>query len=44
MLAARIDRLAFGGQPPPGRFVGKDVPFTLLQAIAELPEEPLRHS
>jgi hypothetical protein len=43
MLAARIDRLASGGQTPPP-VVGKDVPFTLLQAIAELPEEPLRHS
>ena len=44
VLAARIDRLAAGGQAPaPGRAViGKDVPFALLQAIAELPEEELR--
>jgi class 3 adenylate cyclase/tetratricopeptide (TPR) repeat protein len=44
MLAARIDRLA----PEDKRLlqvasvVGKDVPFTLLQAIAERPEEALR--
>jgi class 3 adenylate cyclase/tetratricopeptide (TPR) repeat protein len=44
ILAARIDRLA----PEDKRLlqtaavVGKDVPFTLLQAIAELPEEALR--
>ncbi len=44
MLAARIDRLA----PEDKRLlqvasvVGKDVPFTLLQAIAELPDEALR--
>jgi predicted ATPase len=44
MLAARIDRLA----PEDKRLlqtasvVGKDVPFGLLQAIAELPEESLR--
>jgi len=44
MLAARIDRLA----PEDKRLlqtasvVGKDVPFALLQAIAELPEEALR--
>ena len=44
MLAARIDRL-----PPEDKrllqtasVVGKDVPFTLLQAIAELPDEALR--
>ncbi len=44
VLAARIDRL------PPGEktllqtasVIGKDVPSTLLQAIAELPEEALR--
>jgi len=44
MLAARIDRLA----PEDKRLlqvasvVGKDLPFTLLQAIAELPDEALR--
>ena len=44
MLTARIDRLA----PEDKRLlqtasvVGKDVPFALLQAIAELPEESLR--
>jgi class 3 adenylate cyclase/tetratricopeptide (TPR) repeat protein len=44
MLAARIDRLA----PEDKRLlqvasvVGKDVPFALLQAIAELPDETLR--
>jgi class 3 adenylate cyclase/tetratricopeptide (TPR) repeat protein len=44
MLAARIDRL-----PPEDKrllqvasVIGKDVPFTLLQAIAELPDEALR--
>ena len=44
MLAARIDRL-----PPEDKrllqtasVIGKDVPFALLQAIAELPEEALR--
>ena len=44
MLAARIDRLA----PEDKRLlqvasvIGKDVPFALLQAIAELPDEALR--
>jgi class 3 adenylate cyclase/tetratricopeptide (TPR) repeat protein len=44
MLAARIDRLS----PEDKRLlqtasvIGKDVPFALLQAIAELPDEPLR--
>ena len=44
MLAARIDRLS----PEDKRLlqvasvVGKDVPFALLQAIAELPDEALR--
>jgi tetratricopeptide (TPR) repeat protein len=44
VLAARIDRLA----PEDKRLlqtasvVGKDVPFTLLQAIAELPDEAFR--
>jgi transcriptional regulator with AAA-type ATPase domain/tetratricopeptide (TPR) repeat protein len=44
VLAARIDRL-----PPENKrllqvasVVGKDVPFTLLQAIADLPDEALR--
>src|SRR5262245_47215596 len=44
MLAARIDRL-----PPEDKrllqdasVIGKDVPFALLQAIAELPDEVLR--
>ena len=45
MLAARIDRLA----PEDKRLlqvasvVGKEVPFALLLAIAELPDEALRH-
>ena len=46
MLAARIDRL-----PPEDKrllqaaaVIGKDVPFPLLQAIAEGPEEALRRS
>ncbi len=44
MLAARIDRLL----PEDKRLlqvasvIGKDVPFTLLQAIAEVPDEALR--
>ena len=44
MLAARIDRLS----PEDKRLlqaasvIGKDVPFALLQAIAELPDEALR--
>ena len=45
MLAARIDRL-----PPEDRHllqvasvVGKDVPLPLLQAIADLPDEAIRH-
>ena len=46
ILAARIDRLS----PEDKRLlqaasvVGKDVPFALLQAIAELPDEVLRQS
>jgi hypothetical protein len=28
--------------PPPVASVGKDVPFTLLQAVAELPDAALR--
>jgi class 3 adenylate cyclase/DNA-binding winged helix-turn-helix (wHTH) protein/tetratricopeptide (TPR) repeat protein len=46
VLAARIDRL-----PPEDKrllqaaaVIGKDVPFPILQAISELPEEPLRRS
>jgi predicted ATPase len=45
MLAARIDRLA----PEDKRLlqvasvIGKDVPLVLLQAIADLPDEGLRH-
>jgi class 3 adenylate cyclase/tetratricopeptide (TPR) repeat protein len=45
ILAARIDRLS----PDDKRLlqaasvVGKDIPFTLLQAVAELPDEVLRH-
>jgi predicted ATPase/class 3 adenylate cyclase len=46
VLAARIDRL-----PPDEKrllqsaaVVGKDVPFALLQAVAELPEEDIRRS
>jgi class 3 adenylate cyclase/tetratricopeptide (TPR) repeat protein len=45
ILAARIDRLS----PEDKRLlqtasvVGEDVPFVLLQAIAELPDEALRH-
>jgi class 3 adenylate cyclase/tetratricopeptide (TPR) repeat protein len=46
ILAARIDRLA----PEDKRLlqaaavIGKDVPFALLQAVAEAPEEALRRS
>ena len=46
ILAARIDRL-----PPEDKrllqaasVIGKDVPFTLLQAIADVPEEGLRQA
>ena len=44
MLAARIDRLAPGDKRllQTASVIGKDVPFPLLQAIAELPEEALR--
>ena len=44
ILAARIDRLARGQTPASGRSViGKDVPFALLQAIADmLEDEPPR--
>ena len=44
MLAARIDRLALENKRllQVASAVGKDVPFALLQAIAELPDELLR--
>jgi class 3 adenylate cyclase/tetratricopeptide (TPR) repeat protein len=44
MLAARIDRLPAEDKRllQTASVVGKDVPFTLLQAIAELPDEALR--
>jgi len=44
VLAARIDRLAPEDKQllQIASVVGKNVPFALLQAIAELPEEPLR--
>jgi class 3 adenylate cyclase/tetratricopeptide (TPR) repeat protein len=44
MLAARIDRLSTEDKRllQVASVVGKDVPFALLQAIAELPEEALR--
>jgi class 3 adenylate cyclase/tetratricopeptide (TPR) repeat protein len=44
ILAARIDRLAPGDKRllQAAAVIGKDVPFTLLQAIAEEPEEMLR--
>jgi class 3 adenylate cyclase/tetratricopeptide (TPR) repeat protein len=45
ILAARIDRL--GGDEKrllqAAAVIGKDVPFTVLQAIAEVPEDVLRH-
>jgi class 3 adenylate cyclase/tetratricopeptide (TPR) repeat protein len=43
VLAARIDRLPPGdkGLLQTAAVVGKDVPFTLLQAIAELPDDEL---
>ena len=46
MLAARIDRLAPGDKRllQAAAVVGKDVPFALLQAIAEEPEESVRQS
>ena len=45
ILAARIDRLPTEEKRllQVASVVGKDVPFTLLQAIAELSEETLRH-
>ncbi|HWW90819.1 MAG TPA: hypothetical protein VNY35_08585, partial [Solirubrobacteraceae bacterium] len=44
MLAARVDRLAPGDKRllQVAAVVGKDVPFALLQAIAELPDDALR--
>jgi len=44
MLAARIDRLPSEDKHllQTASVVGKDVPFALLQAIAELPDEALR--
>jgi predicted ATPase len=44
MLAARIDRLALEDKRllQISSVVGKDVPFTLLQAVAELQDEALR--
>ena len=44
ILAARIDRLAPGDKRllQAAAVVGKDVPFALLQAIAEEPEESVR--
>jgi class 3 adenylate cyclase/tetratricopeptide (TPR) repeat protein len=45
VLAARIDRLSPDDKHllQIASVVGKDVPFSLLQAIAELPAEALRH-
>ena len=44
VLAARIDRLAAEDKRllQAASVIGKEVPFTLLRAIAELPEESLR--
>jgi class 3 adenylate cyclase/tetratricopeptide (TPR) repeat protein len=44
VLAARIDRLPLGDKAllQTAAVVGKDVPFALLQAIAELPDDELR--
>lgn len=46
VLAARIDRLPSEEKRllQAAAVVGKDVPFPLLQEIAELPEDALRHS
>jgi len=46
VLAARIDRLPVEGKAllQIAAVIGKDVPFALLQAIAEVQEEQLRHS
>ena len=45
ILAARIDRLSLEDKRllQAASVIGKDVPFVLLQAIAELPEESLRY-
>src|SRR5262249_35264663 len=45
MLAARIDRLVAADKRllQVASVIGKDVPFALLRAIADLPEEALRH-
>jgi tetratricopeptide (TPR) repeat protein len=44
VLAARIDRLSPVDRTllQTAAVIGKDVPFALLQAMADLPEEPLR--
>ncbi len=44
ILAARIDRLPVEDKRllQSASVIGKDVPYTLLKAIAELPDEPLR--
>jgi tetratricopeptide (TPR) repeat protein len=46
ILAARLDRLSYEDKRllQAASVVGKDVPFTLLQAVAELPDEVLRQS
>ena len=46
VLAARIDRLAAEEKRllQAAAVIGKDVPFAILQAIAEVPEDVLRHS
>jgi class 3 adenylate cyclase/tetratricopeptide (TPR) repeat protein len=45
VLAARIDRLSSEEKRllQSASVIGEDIPFTLLSAIAELPEEDLRH-
>jgi class 3 adenylate cyclase/predicted ATPase len=45
VLAARIDRLPSEekGLLQAASVIGKDFPFALLQAVAELPQESLRH-
>ena len=44
IISARIDRLAANDKQllQAAAVIGKDVPYSLLQAIVELPEEPLR--
>jgi class 3 adenylate cyclase/tetratricopeptide (TPR) repeat protein len=46
VLAARIDRLAVEEKRllQAAAVIGTDVPFTVLQSIAEVPEDVLRHS